>query len=127
MTMITLADIQATGLPLTDHGAIAEALSAGRTKLVVTEIGNGTILAELGIAAGNQLLDAIYGAPDFKYVVPLLEQGRLDIGSTVTQGALDKLALAGACTQANADKLKALAVKPDPVTSQEVTKALEGL
>lgn len=124
--MITLAEIQATGLPLDDHGAIAEALSAGRTKLVVTEIGNGTILAELGIAAGNQLLDAIYNAPDFKYVKPLLEQGRLDIGSAVTQGALDMLALAGACTQADADKLKALAIKPDPVTSQEVTKALEG-
>lgn len=124
--MITLAEIQATGLPLTDHGAIAEALSAGRTKFVVTEIGNGTILAELGIAAGNQLLDAIYNAPDFKYVKPLLEQGRLDIGSAVTQGALDMLAVAGACTQANADKLKALAVVPDPVTSQEVTKALEG-
>lgn len=124
--MITLAEIQATGLPLDDHGAIAEALSAGRTKLVTTEIGNGTILAELGIDAGNQLLDAIYNAPDFKYVKPLLEQGRLDIGSAVTQGALDMLALAGACTQADADKLKALAVAPDPVSSQEVTKALEG-
>lgn len=124
--MVTLAEIQATGLPLDDHGAIAEALSAGRKKLVVTEIGNGTILAELGIAAGNQLLDAIYNAPDFRYVKPLLEQGRLDIGSAVTQGALDALALAGACTQADADKLKALVVVPDPVTSQEVTKALDG-
>ena len=124
--MVTLAEIQATGLPLTDHGAIAEALSVGRTKLVATEIGNGTILAELGIAAGNQLLDAIYNAPDFRYVKPLLEQGRLDIGSAVTQAALDALALAGACTQADADKLKALALVPDPVSSQEVTKALEG-
>lgn len=123
--MITLAEIQATGLPLDDHGAIAEALSVGRTKLVVTEIGNGTILAELGIAAGNQLLDAIYGAPDFKYVVPLLEQGRLDIGSAVTQAALDALAVAGACTQADADKLKALAVKPDPVTPLEVALTIE--
>lgn len=123
--MITLAEIQATGLPLEDHDGIAAALSAGRTKLVVTEIGNGTILAELGIAAGNQLLDAIYNAPDFKYVKPLLEQGRLDIGSAVTQGALDMLALAGACTQADADKLKALAVKPDPVTPLEVALTIE--
>lgn len=124
--MITLAEIHATGLPLDDHGAIAEALSVGRTKLVVTEIGNGTILAELGIAAGNQLLDAIYNAPDFRYVKPLLEQGRLDIGSAVTQGALDMLALAGACTQADADKLKALAVVPDPVTPVDVQRVIDG-
>lgn len=124
--MVTLAEIQATGLPLEDHGAIAAALSAGRTKLVLTEIGNGKILETIGLQAGNQLLDAIYNAPDFKHVVPLLEQGRLDISSAVSQGALDMLAAAGACTQANADKLKALAVVPDPVTSQDVTKALEG-
>jgi hypothetical protein len=125
--MITLADIQATGLPLDDHGAIAEALSVGRTKRVTTEIGNGKILETIGLAAGNALLDAIHNIPDFKYVVPLLEQGRLDISSDVSRAALDMLALGGACSQDDADKLKALAVVPDPVTSQEVTKALEGV
>lgn len=124
--MVTIAEIQATGLPLDDHGAIAAALSVGRTKLVPTEIGNGKILETIGLQAGNQLLDAIYNAPDFKYVVPLLEQGRLDISSAVSQGALDMLAISGACTQANADKLKALAVVPDIVSSHDVTKALEG-
>ncbi|NBV95814.1 MAG: hypothetical protein EBR90_03370, partial [Actinobacteria bacterium] len=84
--MITLAEIQATGLPLDDHGAIAEALSVGRIKRVTTEIGNGKILETIGLAAGNALLDAIYATPDFKYVVPLLEQGRLDISSDVARG-----------------------------------------
>lgn len=124
--MITLSEILALNMPLDDHGAVADALSVGRTKTVYTEIGNGTILAELGIAAGNQLLDAIYATPDFKYVVPLLEQGRLDISSSVTQGALDMLVLGGALAQADADKLKSLAQRPDPVSSQEVSKAMEG-
>lgn len=123
--MITLAEIQATGLPLEAHDEIAAALSVDRVQLTATEIGNGTILAELGIDAGNQLLDAIYLTPAFKYVVPLLEQGRLDIGSPVTQAALDMLAVGGACTQADAEKLKALAVKPAPVTAHEVAITIE--
>jgi hypothetical protein len=123
--MITLAEIQATGLDQTEHGAIAAALSAGRTKRVPTEIGNGKILETIGLAAGNALLDAIYNAPDFKYVVPLLEQGRLDISSDVSRAALDALALGGACSQANADKLKALAEQPDVVTVQQVIEAIQ--
>lgn len=125
--MITLDDILATGLPLDDHGAIAEALSEGRTRTVPTEIGNGLILATLGLDVGNALLDAIYSAPDFRYVKPLLEQGRLDVSSPLVHAALDSLV--GVVTgfeQAHANALKALAEQPDPVSSQEVTKALEG-
>lgn len=121
-------DILAGGFDLAnrDDGAIAAALSAGRTKTVSTEIGNGMVLATLGLASGNALLDAIYNTPDFRYVKPLLEQGRLDISTPLAAGALDGLAGAGVITQAEADALKALAVQPDPVTANDVAKALEG-
>ncbi len=125
--MITLAEIQATGLPLDDHGAIADALSAGRTKLVPTEIGNGKVLETIGLAAGNALLDAIYGSPDFRYVKPLLEQGRLDVSSDLVRGTLDAMAMAGVVTMQEAEAVKNLAMVADPVSSQDVTRALEGI
>ena len=124
--MITLAEIQATGLPLDDHGAIAEALSAGRTKIVPTEIGKGKVIATIGLASANNLLDVIDTAPDFRHVRQLLASGWLDVGTPLTRGSLDELAVSGIITQAEADAIKALAEVPDPVTSQEVTKALEG-
>jgi len=120
-------DILALGMPLSDHGAIAAALSAGRTRLVYTEVGHGTILETIGLAAGNALLDAIYATPDFRHVKPLLEQGRLDISSALVRGALDALTAAGVITAPHAAALKALAERPDPVSSQQVTRALEGL
>lgn len=124
--MALIDDILATGLPLTDHGAIAVALSAGRTRTVPTEIGNGVVLETIGLASGNALLDAIYTNPDFRYVKPLLEQGRLRIDSPLVRATLDGLTSAGVITPAEADALKALAVQDNPVSSQDVTRALEG-
>ena len=120
-------DILALGMPLGDHGAIAAALSAGRTRLVYTEVGHGTILEQIGLAAGNALLDAIYATPDFRHVRPLLEQSRLDVAAPLVRAALDGFATAGVITTAQAAALKALAERPDPVSSQQVTQALEGL
>lgn len=122
------SDIVAAGFDLMvrDDGAIAAALSVGRTKTVHTEIGNGMVLATLGLASGNALLDAIYNTPDFRYVKPLLEQGRLDISTPLASGALDGLAGAGVITQDEANAIKALAIVPDPVSVQDVAKALEG-
>lgn len=108
-----------------DDGAIAATLSAGRTKLVPTEIGNGTILETIGLTAGNALLDAINAAPGFRYVKPLLEQGRLRVDSALVRDTLDTL-VPSVLKQAQADALKNLAVKPDPVSAQDVAKALEG-
>lgn len=51
----------------------------------------------------------------------------LDVSSPLVHAALDSLV--GVVTgfeQAHANALKALAEQPDPVSSQEVTKALEG-
>lgn len=124
---ITVAEIQATGLPLTDHGALAEALSVGRIKLAPTEIGIGTLLETLGLSTGNALLDYLKGTPDFRHVWPLLEQGRLRADSPMVRATIDALAAGGLISVAEAGVLKALAEQPDPVTSQDVTRALEGM
>lgn len=120
-------DILAGGFNLTnrDDGAIAAALSVGRTKLQATEVGNGTILETIGLTAGNALLDVLNGAPDFRYVKPLLEQGRLRIDSAMVRATLDTLVPA-VITAEQAAALKNLAVVDDPVSVQDVAKALEG-
>ena len=123
--MITLAEIQATGLPLEAHDEIAAALSAGRTKIVPTEIGKGRVIATIGLESANDLLDVIDTAPDFRHVKQLLASGWLDVGAPLTRGALDNLAAGGVVTQAEADAIKALAEVPDPVTPLEVALTIE--
>ncbi|MDN4061302.1 hypothetical protein QPK31_24075 [Massilia sp. YIM B02769] len=107
-----------------DCRALALLLSNGRTRPSATEIGYGTILEVIGIAAGNQLIDFIKGNPELRHVVPLLEQGRLRIGSPVTQAAVQSFVGAGAVAQADADTLCALGREPAPLTAAEVEDAL---
>lgn len=112
---------------------IAQTMNARTAPVyVTTEIGNGLVLATIGLAAGNALLDAINALPDFRHVRPLLEQGRLDISSPLAQSALDSLV--GAVpefTQDDANALKALAAKDEPVfghtvSNMDVARALRG-
>lgn len=42
-----------------DVDALVTALSAGRTRYVAREVGNGTVLEVLGLSVGNALLDLI--------------------------------------------------------------------
>ena len=116
------AELQALG---TDDVAIAAALSAGRTKLVPTEIGNGTILEAIGIETGNALLDVLTTVPTFRHVKPLIEQGRLRLDSPLVVGTLQTL-VPTVLTQAQADALVARARVPDPVTAQQVSDAIGG-
>lgn len=114
--------------PLVSEGnvqAIAEIVSIGRKKLVPTECGAGTILEVLGITAGNALLDVIYNMPEFRYVKPLVEQGRLRLDSPLTIASLQAL-VGTVLTQAQADALKARAELPDPIRREQVTAALYG-
>jgi hypothetical protein len=113
--------------PLADRDLVelARILSDGRTRPSSREIGNGTVLETLGIEAGNKLLDHIQSAPELRYVKPLLEQGRLMIGSPVVQAALQSfVALDNVLTQADADKLCALGREPDPLAPQDLAEAL---
>ena len=122
-------DIIATGLPLGEHGLIAETLSNGRTKIIPRFIGIGTIMDTLGPVNGAALLDAMDALKATNNVIKwawvLLESGTLDMGSQATRAELDGLVTANTIPQAAADALKALAVVPDPVTWQQVAAAIE--
>lgn len=113
----------AEALATRDCDALAGLLSADRTCGNDREIGYGTILEVIGITAGNQLIDFIQGQPDLRHVKPLLEQGRLRIGSAMVQQSL-KAFVGPAITQADADMLCALGQQPDPLTAQQVAEAL---
>lgn len=109
-----------------DHDAIAAAVNAGRAKPNAREIGNGTILETLGLAAGNAFLDVINTVPDFRHVKPLVEQGRLVVGSPLVQATVQSMVGAGILTQAQADALCALGKDPDPLTPARIANILDG-
>lgn len=91
---------------------IVTALNAPtRTRVKETEIGNGTILAVLGLATGNALLDVLTTNQDFRHVKPLLEQGRLRLDDPLTQQVLDSF-VGTILTQAQCDALKAKTLVP---------------
>lgn len=104
---------------------LATVLSIGRTRQSAREIGNGTVLEVIGIAAGNKLLDHIQSDADLRYVTPLLDQGRLKIGAQVVQAALQSyVGLGDVLSQQDADTLCALGLEADPLTPQDVADAL---
>lgn len=114
------ADLLATR----DTAQIAAALPPV-SRLVPTEIGNGTVLETLGLAVGNALLDVLYNAPDFRYVKPLLEQGRLRIDAPPARAALDGIAAAGIAAgfgAAQAEAIKALADAVTPADEMTVRR-----
>lgn len=107
-----------------DTAQIAAALPPV-VRMVPTEIGNGTVLETLGLAVGNALLDVLYNAPDFRYVKPLLEQGRLRIDAPSARAALDGIAAAGIAAgfgAAQAEALKALADAVTPADEMTVRR-----
>ena len=107
-----------------DTVAIAAALSAGRTRWKHTDIGVGTIIEVLGLAAANPVLDAIYASPDYRHVKPLLDQGRLRLDVVAQAGMLQPLVTGGLLTQAQLDALVARAKEPAPVDEYAVRVAI---
>ncbi len=128
--MLTLEEIRATGLPLDDHGAIAEAISSGRTRIQSMPIGIGTVLAVMA-PVGGDFLNALeqIGQSDanVKWALKMIEQGTFDVGHPVTRAQLEAFKQAAPEMSDGIDALLAVAVVPDPVSSQDVTKALEGV
>lgn len=140
--MITLAEIQATGLPLTDHGAIANALSAGRTKVISREVGDGAIALALGTPAGPIFmlkLDNIANTPVTEATPPELvaqiavarqawrsiNRVGFDVGDPGVRAGID--AMVGVLlTAEQAEAIKALAVVPDPVAPVDVQRVIDG-
>lgn len=126
-----LAEIQAKCPPeliaAKEHGQIAALVSAGRTRPSAREIGNGTILETIGLQYGNAMLDVIYNDPQFRHVKPLLEQGRLIVGSPLVVQTISGMVAGGVIPSAAGAALLALTVEPAPVSVQEVIKAMEGM
>ena len=104
--------------------AIAAALSVGRTRWKHTEIGVGTIIEVLGLAAANPVLDALYAAPGYRHVKPLLDQGRLRLDVVAQAGMLQPLVTGELLTQAQLDALVARAKEPAPVDEYDVRMAI---
>ena len=127
--MITRDEILALAMPLDDHGALADALSVGRVKVVATPIGIGTVLAVMA-PIGGDFLNAleVMGAADsnVKWALKMIEQGTFDVGHPVTRAQLEAFAGAAPTMATGIAALLNVAVFPDPVSSQEVSKALEG-
>lgn len=107
-----------------DSQAIADALSVGRTRWKHTDIGVGTIIEVLGLAAANPVLDALYASPDYHHVRPLLDQGRLRLDVVAQAGMLQPLVTGGLLTQAQLDALVARAKEPAPVDEYAVRVAI---
>ncbi len=113
----------AEALAAKDCEELARVMSIGRTRPRTREIGNGTILEVLGLSAGNSFLDVINGNTNFRHVKPLIEQGRLLIGSALVQATIKSMVPA-VITQAQSDALCALGVEPNPYSILEIADAV---
>lgn len=98
-------------------------IAAGRTRSNSRVIGNGSILEVIGIASGNKLLDEVNNNTLYRYVKPLVNDGRLEIGKPLTVATLQSMVPA-IITQVEADKLVALGKDAWPYSIQEVADAL---
>ena len=95
--MVTREEILALGLPLDDHGAIADALSVGRVKVASTPVGIGTVLAVMAPIGGDFLnaLEAMSPVnSNVKWALKMIEQSTFDVGHPVTRAQLDAFAAA---------------------------------
>lgn len=103
---------------------IAEEISKGRTKLVKTEIGVGTILEVLGVQSGNTLLDVIYNDTNFRHVKPLIDQGRLRLDSPFVISFIEQLTQAGLLTVEQKNALLNRAKEPEVISEYSVRSAI---
>lgn len=113
----------AAALAARDCNELARLMSVGRTRATTREIGTGTILEVLGLEVGNVLLDLIGSEPIYRHVKPLIDQGRLLIGSPLAQETVRSLVPA-VLTSAQAEALCALGLEPSPYTALELAEAL---
>lgn len=126
-----------------DDGAIASALSQGRTKVVSREVGDGAIALALGTQAGPLFLyklkklaatalpddateEQIIPVAQAQQAVESLAKVGFDVGNPDVRSGLS-LFEGTLLTSAQIEAIKALAVVQDVITAQDVAKALEGI
>ena len=109
---------------------IQEALNKNRKAPKQTYSGYGHVMEVLGDEAGAQLLDTLEqlgaNSSPIKWAFRLLERGVLDLGSSETRKALDKLALAGIIPENSAKLLKDSALVDDPIPLNQISEVLNG-
>ena len=107
-----------------DYQAIADALNAGRVKVVPRLGGIGLVLETLGPEAGAALLDALEAqaatVPALKWAWVLVNRGELDFGSPATRSMITALV-----SEPARASLLAVAEVPDPVTAAAVEVAVK--
>ncbi len=115
----------AAAIAAKDCQAIA-AIMPARKVANAREIGNGTIIETLGLVDGNVFLDVVLSSAadsPFRHVKPLIEQGRLLIGSALVQATIQSM-VPSILSQAKADLLCALGKDSVKYTVQEVAQAI---
>lgn len=142
--MMTLKDeILALGMSLDDHGAIANVLSVGRKKVLEKFVTERTVWSVLGAVQGQEFLNKfedlsnevladghplIPYQPVFRKCVGWLAKDGIDFGNSEIRNMVRTTFVAvGLLTPEQAQALLAVAEVDDVITSQEVTKALEGV
>lgn len=114
-------------LAVRDDTAMAEALSQGRTKVVSTVGGYGTVVAVCGGATMNKLKTIAESGvnADFTWGYQALLDRCFDFGLAKVIAGWDALTqIPNGLTQDEADLLKAVPVVPDPVLWWQVNAAL---
>lgn len=85
-------DPTSVGYNLNDLVSVEKKINEkNKTRLKFFEIGNGGIITALGLQLGNNFIDLLNSAPEFRHIRNLLLDGRLRLDSVVTQTVLASL------------------------------------
>jgi hypothetical protein len=126
-------------LAIRDDNGMAAALSIGRTKLVENMLTERGVMSTLGIIDGEAALVSLetFAAstptdpallavhPGIKRMLAWLKTTGINVGDPLTRSMLDLMESSGILTQTSTASLKMLAVAPDPVTSDQVSEAID--
>lgn len=120
-------DVLAPLLAARDDVAMAAHLSIGRTRIVPTQTGIGTILAVMAPDGGDFLntIEAL-GATDgnCKWTLRLIEAGRLDLGNPTTRAQFQIFGMFHPAQAAPITALLAEGIVADPVDVGALSDAL---
>lgn len=129
-------------LPARRDDLIAALLSTGRTEVaprmtsargIAERVSGGPVAAEVILLKLEGARDAMLASADQKQHVmgsllrrqlTFLAGEGLDFGSAALRGMLDQFASAGILTSGEVDALKAIAVRPAPISTSQVSDAL---
>jgi uncharacterized protein YbaP (TraB family) len=125
---------------VTDSQALADALSAGRTKVVPKMVSARGLAEHLGAIPAEIVLMKLEGARDamlasadqqqkvlgslLRRQLAFLNTDGLDFGSAALRSMLDQFGALGVLTAAEVTALKAIALEPDPLSELAVRSAI---